>query len=126
MIRALVLVAVLLPFVFYAGRDTVAHFRIRKPSWKENVIHLVLGVQQIALVIGAFKGSFARMAVAGVGVAIAGAMDEWGFHHDLPAEESDLHAKSHFALFIFAMVAIAFATFSSPSAMLDAATGNAP
>ena len=113
MIRILVLVVTLSPFAFYAWRDTVAHFRLRKPGWKENVIHLVLAIQQVALVIGAFRGSAPRVVLAGAGVAIAGAIDEWGFHRGLPAEESDIHAKAHFALFGFAMVALVMALFSS-------------
>lgn len=126
MTRLILLVLAVLPFGYYAFKDTVAHFRLRKPGWKENVIHLVLGLQQLALILGAFRCSVPRMAVAGVGVAVAGAMDEWGFHRNLPPEESDLHAKAHFALFVFAMIGIANATFPSMSAALDAAMGRLP
>lgn len=124
--RVVVLLLALAPFAFYAFKDTVAHLKLRKPGWRENVIHLVLAIQQGALIIGAFRGSVPRMLVAGVGVTIAGVIDEWGFHRDLPNEESNLHAKGHFALFGFAMLSLAVATFPTFGAALDAALGNSP
>ncbi len=39
--------------------------------------------------------------------AIAGGVDEYIFHRDIPAEESDLHAKEHLALLIFIVVSLA-------------------
>ena len=39
--------------------------------------------------------------------ALAGGLDEYIFHHDIPGEESDLHAKEHLALLIFIVVSLA-------------------
>ena len=38
---------------------------------------------------------------------VAGGVDEYIFHHEIPGEESDLHAKGHLALLIFLVVSLA-------------------
>ncbi len=106
MLRAL-LVIPLLPFVGYAGADLAYHFRSRKPGLAEDAVHLALGLCQLVLIVNAFRGDLERLALGAVGVAVFGAADEYAFHRELPARESDLHAKSHFALFAFTAVAIA-------------------
>ena len=37
---------------------------------------------------------------------IAGGIDEYIYHRDIPAEESDLHAKEHLALLIFVVASL--------------------
>jgi hypothetical protein len=106
LIRAVLLVP-LLPFLRYAGADLLYHFRGRKPGIAENVVHVVLGLFQGGLVINAFRLDLVRIAVSTLGIAAFGALDELGFHRGLPEKESDLHAKSHIALFAFAATAVA-------------------
>lgn len=106
MIRAL-LVVPLLPFLRYAAADLAFHWRSRKPHWAESIVHVVLGLFQGALVVQAFRLDLTRVAVSILGIAVWGAIDELVFHRGLPPEESDLHAKSHIALFAFAAVAVA-------------------
>jgi hypothetical protein len=105
-LRAL-LILPLLPFVVYAGMDLAFHFRSRKPGIAEEAVHVALGLCQLVLVVNAFRGDLARLALGGLGVAVFGAADEFAFHRGLPARESDLHAKSHFALFAFTAAAVA-------------------
>jgi hypothetical protein len=106
LIRGLLLLP-LVPFLRYAGKDLAYHFRSRKPGIPESLVHVVLGIFQGGLVVNAFRLDLARVAVATVGIAIFGAIDELVFHRGLPAEESDLHAKAHIALFAFAAAAVA-------------------
>jgi hypothetical protein len=101
------LVVPLLPFLRYAGLDLVYHFKSRKPGIPENLVHVALGVFQVGLVVNAFRGDLARIALAALGIAVFGAIDEFAFHRRLPSEENDLHAKSHIALFAFAAAAVA-------------------
>jgi hypothetical protein len=112
-LHAAALTLTLLPFLLYAYRDTVYHLRNRKPGLTENLVHLALGACQFAMIIGAYRSDVPRMAFAASGVAAFGIVDEHGFHHGLPASESDIHAKAHFALFVFLAVAIFLASFSS-------------
>lgn len=105
MIRALLLVP-LLPFLRYAAADLAFHYRARKPHFAESLVHVLIGLFQAALVVHAFRLDLPRVAVAILGIAVFGAIDELGFHRRLPPEESDLHAKAHIALFAFAAAAV--------------------
>ena len=109
--RAAALVLVLLPFLVFAGQDAAYHLRGRKPGLPENLTHLVLGASQVFLMVSAFRADVRRIVFAALLVAVFGAIDELGFHRALPARESDLHAKAHFALFSFVALALAFAVF---------------
>jgi hypothetical protein len=106
MIRAVIVVAAFLPFAYFAYRDTLYHLGPRKPGTPENLIHLCLGLSQLGLLACAIEGEL----LAGLGclaaIVLGGAIDEYGFHRDLPQFESDVHAKSHFALFMFLVVAL--------------------
>jgi hypothetical protein len=124
--RALVLVLVLLPFLAYAGLDAAYHVRERKPGILENLIHLALGGSQVLTINSAFHADAPRLIVAGVLIAVFGTVDELGFHHGLPARESDLHAKSHFALFTFVLVALALAAFPDAASLLRVIHREAP
>jgi hypothetical protein len=117
-LRAIVLTAAIVPFLIYAYRDTVYHLRDRKPTLAENLVHLALGACQLAMILGAYQSDPRRVALAASGVACFGIVDEHGFHHGLPASESDIHAKAHFALFVFLAVAVALGSFSSLDAFI--------
>ena len=97
----------LVPFLVFAYRDNVLHFRARKVSMVEHALHLGLGFVLFFLIGSAFMGRMGRMLV-GLGLfAVIGAIDEFGFHRAdaIPREEHDVHAKQHFALFVFVCVA---------------------
>jgi hypothetical protein len=113
-----VLTVAIVPFLIYAYRDTAYHLRQRKPGRAENLVHLALGTCQLAMIIGAYQSDVPRMALAASGVAAFGIVDEHGFHHGLPAAESDIHAKAHLALFVFLAVGIFLASFSSVGAFI--------
>jgi len=103
-IRALILSPVIGVFLWYAVRDLKIHLRVRKPSVREDLLHLGLGVSQIALT-GGVLGMGAGWVAAGLaGIVLLGGLDEFYFHRGLPPEESDVHAKLHFA--VFALLAL--------------------
>jgi hypothetical protein len=97
----------LVPFLVFAYRDNVLHFRARKVPLLENALHVALGFVLFFLIGSAFMGRMGRMLV-GLGIFCAlGAIDELGYHRAsaIPTEEHDVHAKQHFALFVFVCVA---------------------
>jgi hypothetical protein len=99
----------LAPFIVFAAQDNVLHFRARKVSMIENALHLLIGFVLFFLIGSAFLGRTGRM-LAGLGVfVVLGAIDELGYHRGsaIPMEEHDVHAKQHFALFVFVCVAFA-------------------
>ncbi len=100
------LVAAFLPFAWFAWLDTRYHLSTRKPGGPENLVHLGLGVCQLGLLVNAIRADLRFELFALAGIAVLGGLDEFGFHRALPAFESDVHAKSHFALFIFVVVAL--------------------
>lgn len=105
----------LLPFVHFAIRDNVYHFRLRRVSRAEHLLHLLIGLS-LAVVIGnAFLGRLSLLAFGLVLFTLGGALDEYVYHRELPAAESDVHAKQHLALLIFVIAA-----FASDPAILGA------
>lgn len=99
-----ILATALAPFLYFAARDFRLHFTARKVSIAENVLHLVLGFLLAAVITRVFLFRGREAAFAILLFAIAGAADEFVFHRGLPAEEHDVHAKEHFALFVFVAV----------------------
>jgi len=99
-----ILGASLVPFLYFAGRDFRLHFTARKVSIAENLLHLALGVLLAAVITRTFLFRGREAAFAILLFALAGALDEFVFHRRLPAEEHDVHAKEHFALFVFVAV----------------------
>jgi hypothetical protein len=110
-VRTTALALAIAPFVVLAALDLVYHRTMRTPHVAEDVLHVVLAGSQVALVVSAFRGDVPRILLAAVVTVVLGALDEFGFHHALPARESDLHAKAHFALFGFVVVALVVAMF---------------
>ena len=105
--RGVVLMLLFVPFVYFGGKDMAFHFRGRKVSITEHVLHLGIGITQAMLFVQALRGNVVLMFVALGMFLVTGSIDEYIFHRALPAEESDLHAKEHLALFIFVVVALA-------------------
>jgi hypothetical protein len=105
--RAVILVFSFLPFVYYGAKDTAFHFRGRKVSLTEHLLHAAIGVVLAIMFTHALMAHHLVVVGALVIFAVAGAIDEYIFHRDIPAEESDLHAKEHLALLIFIVVSLA-------------------
>ena len=96
-----VLAAALTPFVYFAARDQWLHLKARRVPLAENAVHALLGIVLSTVIARAFLFDW-RFVIAGLAAfAVCGALDEFVFHRGLPAVESDVHAKEHFALFAF-------------------------
>jgi hypothetical protein len=99
-----ILAAALLPFLYFAGRDFRLHLTARRVSLAENVLHLALAIPLAAALGLAFQFRVREAALAMAVFAIFGSADEYVFHRGIPAEEHDVHAKEHYALFVFLAV----------------------
>src|SRR5260221_13584884 len=99
--RAAILVMSFLPFVYYGAKDNAFHFRGRKVSWTEHILHAVIGLVLALVFAHALMAHHLIVLAALVLFVVAGGVDEYIFHRGIPAEESDLHAKEHLALLIF-------------------------
>ena len=99
-----VLALALAPFAYFAARDFRLHLQARKVPLAENVLHLALGLLLMGALVRAFQFRVPEAAFAMAAFAVCGAADEFVFHRGIPAEEHDVHAKEHFALFIFLAV----------------------
>jgi len=104
--RFLFLAAALAPFLLFAGRDNMMHFQLRKVSPAEHILHAGLGLALAAVISMAFQARFDAMITWLALFCLAGCIDEYGFHRDIPAEEHDVHAKEHFALLFFVAMAL--------------------
>ncbi len=105
--RTVILVFSFLPFVYYGAKDTAFHFRGRKVSRTEHILHGAIGLVLAILFAHALMAHHLIVVCALLIFVVAGSLDEYIFHRDIPAEESDLHAKEHFALLIFIAVSLA-------------------
>lgn len=106
-------------FLYYAGKDNSFHFRKPEQGGRhvpraEHILHGVLGLLLVGLISAAFRLDPVRLPIFAGLFAVAGATDELGFHRGLPAEESDLHAKEHFALMVFLLTAWVTAALPVP------------
>jgi hypothetical protein len=105
--RAAILVLTFLPFLYYGAKDTAFHFRGRKVSRTEHVLHAVIGVILAIMFTHAVMAHHLITLGALLLFVVAGGVDEYIFHRGIPAEESDLHAKEHLALLSFLVVSLA-------------------
>jgi hypothetical protein len=105
--RAGIVLFSFLPFLYYATKDTAFHFRGRRVSLAEHVLHLAVGISLAMVLTNAVLGKSPAMLVGLILFAIAGAIDEYVWHRGIPETESDLHAKEHLALLIFVVVTLA-------------------
>ena len=96
-----ILAIALAPFLFFAARDQWLHLRARRVPLAENIVHLLLGLILFTVIARAFVFDWRGVAIGAAIFAVCGALDEFLFHRALPAVESDVHAKEHFALFGF-------------------------
>ena len=104
-----VMAAVLAPFLWFAALDQILHFRVRKVPLMENLIHVALAALLMNVIARAFRFDARGVIFGAVAFAAAGALDEYVYHRGVPEKESDVHAKEHFALFAFVVVALAVA-----------------
>src|SRR5579872_6039972 len=88
--RPLILGIAFLPFLYYGAKDTAFHFRGRKVSLTEHLLHAAIGLILTVLFVHALRGDHWVVVAALIIFAAAGAVDEYIFHRGIPAEESDL------------------------------------
>lgn len=104
--RAAILSLSFLPFLYYGTKDTLFHFRGRKVCRTEHLLHAAIGVALATMFSHALLGNHPVVLGALVLFVVVGGVDEYIFHRDIPAEESDLHAKEHLALLAFVVVSL--------------------
>jgi hypothetical protein len=104
--RLALIIGSFIPFVFYGMKDNAFHFRGRKVSVSEHLLHLAIGITQAMIFAQAVRGNFIGLFAALLLLMVSGGIDEYIYHRELPGEESDLHAKQHLALLIFVVVTV--------------------
>jgi protein-S-isoprenylcysteine O-methyltransferase Ste14 len=104
--RAAILVLAFLPFVYYGARDTAFHFRGRKVTRTEHILHAAIGLVLAIMFSHALMAHHLIVLAALVLFVVTGSVDEYIFHRGIPEEESNLHAKEHLALLIFIVVSL--------------------
>jgi hypothetical protein len=105
--RTGILILSFVPFLYYGAKDTMFHFRGRKVSATEHLLHLVIGVVLAVMFSHAVMAHHGIVLVSMLLFVIIGGLDEYAFHRGIPAEESDLHAKEHLALLSFIIISLA-------------------
>lgn len=104
-----VMAAALVPFLVFAARDQLLHLRVRKVPLLENVIHFALAVLLMVVIRRAFQFDTRGVIFGAIVFVFTGALDEFVYHRRIPESESDVHAKEHFALLGFIVVALGIA-----------------
>lgn len=104
--RIAIVIISFLPFLFYAAKDNAFHFRGRRVSLTEHLLHLVIGIALLIVLAQAVLGNTAFMMAGLLLFLVAGALDEYIWHRSIPEVETDLHAKEHLALMIFVVVTL--------------------
>lgn len=104
--RSAILLSAFLPFLYYASKDAVFHFRGRRVTLIEHLLHLAIGVALAIVLVNAVAGNFGVMLVGLVFFIVAGGIAEFVWHRGIPEQESDLHAKEHLALLLFVVAAL--------------------
>jgi hypothetical protein len=99
--RGVLIPLCLVPYAYFGLSDNLHHLRYRRVSWAERILHLTIVLAVLTVVAHAIAGHRSVMLMGLVLFLIARAADEWGFHRQLPGDESDMHAKTHFAFLIF-------------------------
>jgi hypothetical protein len=105
--RTAILILSFVPFLYYGGKDTMFHFRGRKVSATEHLLHLVLGIVLAVMFSHAVMAHHGIVLVTMLLFVVIGGLDEYVFHRGIPGEESDLHAKEHLALLSFIIISVA-------------------
>lgn len=106
-VRSGILVLAFIPYIYFAKKDAVFHFRGRKVGVTEHILHAAITLLLVIMFAQAIRAHHVAMTGALVLFAVAGGIDEYIYHHEIPTEESDLHAKGHLALLLFVIVSLA-------------------
>ncbi|MEZ6145454.1 MAG: hypothetical protein R3B91_08575 [Planctomycetaceae bacterium] len=96
--------ACLLPYAYFGLNDNLHHVRHREVSWTERILHLTIVLAVFTVVPNAIVGHRSMMMVGLLLFLIARSFDEWGFHRNLPGNEADMHAKTHYAFLVFVVL----------------------
>jgi hypothetical protein len=112
LVRSLILTLALLPYLYYGTLDNLYHFRGRRVSLAEHLLHLGVGITIVGAIASAYRGRLGAMLGCLLLFLVSGATDEFIYHRGLPEHETDLHAKGHMALLLFVIVAVATQFFA--------------
>ena len=82
--RAAILIFSFLPFLYYGAKDTAFHFKGRKVSLTEHLLHAAIGIVLGIMFTHALMAHHLVMLGALVLFAITGAVDEYIFHRLVP------------------------------------------
>jgi hypothetical protein len=102
--RGLLLSVFLVPYAYFGLNDNLHHIRHRHVCWAERILHLAIVLSLFTVVPHAIMGNRPVLIAGLVLFLVARALDEWGFHRNLPGREADMHAKTHFAFLIFVVM----------------------
>jgi len=105
--RIALITCLLLPYLYYGGKDHMYHFTGRRVPAVEHLLHLLIGMTVIAGIFNAYRGATVHFLAAICLFLLVGAIDEYVYHRRLPQDESELHAKGHLALLIFVVGTLA-------------------
>ena len=105
--RAAILSLSFVPFIYYGIKDSIFHFKGRKVSLSEHLLHAAIGIILVIMFTHALMAHHLIVLGALLLFVVAGGFDEYIFHRGIPGEESDLHAKEHLALLIFLVISLA-------------------
>ena len=105
--RIILITCLLLPYVYFGGKDHAYHFIGRRVPAIEHLLHLLIGMTVIAAIWNGYRGRTVHFVAAVTLFLLVGALDEYVYHRKLPQAESELHAKGHLALLIFVVGTLA-------------------
>ena len=89
--RETLVVVAFLPFLYYATLDGIFHFRGRRVSLSEHVIHVVIGLSLALVFTAAVMANQPGMLGSLGAFLVSGGLYHFVWHRDLPANESNLH-----------------------------------
>ncbi|CAN5851033.1 hypothetical protein BH11VER1_BH11VER1_14930 [soil metagenome] len=100
-LRAIVIALIMIPYAFFGIRDLIHHKVHRHVSWTERCLHFMIGLS-LTIIVPHAIGGHRDVVIPGLFLfLIARVTDEWFFHRQLDAAESDIHAKTHLGFLIF-------------------------
>jgi len=102
--RSALLPVFLAPYAWFGLSDNLHHFRHRRVSWPERILHLAIVLAVVIVVTHALAANRSVVIAALIVFLIPRSFDEWVFHRNLPGNEADRHAKTHFAFLIFVVL----------------------
>ena len=96
-----------MPYLYYGTKDNLYHFRGRRVTLTEHLLHVGVGITMLGAIVNAFRGRIAELIGCLLLFIVVGVIDEFIYHRGLPEHETDLHAKGHMALLLFVIVSVA-------------------